>query len=152
MTSRKQGKFLVSKRFDVFKYDVLEQHWPFYDSYHSSLPTRAAIVHQTNSIQGANLDRFLSAAKKPVVPLSIQELVAQMPAPFDTLLALQNDTGLFTDLAGVLKCLSLPKQLRQMMPRAKQDSEMATALALAAMRQRIDLFEVLQGLCFFSDC
>jgi hypothetical protein len=141
---RKTG-FLVSKRYDVSKFDVPEYHWPFYDAYHDSKQCKAAVAQHTNSIQGGNLERFLTMTKSfSQVPVTVDQLVAHLSPPFNKLLACQKENGIFTNLPRVLQILSLPKWLREEMPRAESDDVMATALAVAAMRQRVDLFNELR--------
>jgi hypothetical protein len=107
---------------------------------------QAAIAQYTNSVQGDNLGTYLAQCKSFTKTSSVEQMITQLPPPFNTLLSFQHDDGLFRDLYGVLQSLQLPKYMREkdeIMPRASE-SQYATALAVAAMRQRIDLFDELQ--------
>lgn len=141
--SQPKKKFLRSKRLDISQYDTPELSWSFYDSYNKSSQTISAIEHGENSVQGYNLDKYLSLTKSFTKIPTLSEVIEHLPAPFNELVVLQKDCGQFEDLPAVLKILHLPKDLR--ISRAENDMQSATAFVIAAIRQRIDLFDQLQN-------
>lgn len=141
--SQPKKKFLRSKRLDISQYDTPELSWSFYDSYNKSSQSMVAIEHGENSVQGYNLDKYLSLTKSFTKIPTLTDVIEHLPAPFNELVVLQDDSGQFENLPAVLKILALPKDLR--ISRAESDVQSATAFAVAAIRQRIDLFDRLQN-------
>jgi hypothetical protein len=140
--SKKKHVFLQSKRFDVKKYDTPELHWSFYDSFNQSKQSTAAVEAGKTSIVGANLEKFLKKTATFTKILTLTETIEALPHPYNEVLALQREGGEFRDLPSLLRILHLPRSLK--VPRAENNLQSATALAIACMRQRIDLFDALQ--------
>lgn len=97
--------------------------------------TRLAIAQGEDSIQGSRLDKYLRLAHSSSPP-GIDR--PPLPADVETLLALQTEEGRWESLAavqGVVGELSLGQSL--------EEWRQATALALAFLRQRTELFDQL---------
>lgn len=103
----------------------------FYEAFHSCNETAQAIAAGKVSTEPRNLKSFTLPPKQP-------ETKFELPYPFPNLLHLQSFDGKWTNLELVLKCLHLPPNTN--IPNA-EDWQQATALAVAFIRQRYDLFE-----------
>ncbi len=143
----------ISNRNDLTIYDTPEITWEFYNAYHSAKPTRAAFLQGTNSIEDDNLDLFfkstLSRSKFSNLdaflaekPSTAQIRFSKLPHPFNLLCPLQDTlTGKWYDLKKVLHILKLPRDTRL---EKATIWEQASAFVIAMIRQRVELFDILQ--------
>lgn len=92
-----------------------------------SQPSVCAFKDETDSITGKNLNKYIIRSQIK----ENQKDVYTLPEPYKTLLSLQNNNGAFTDLKGVLDCLSMPPNY---FINEYSSSEVATALAVSYMR------------------
>lgn len=150
-----------------------ESHWPLYDAYHSSLTTTLAIKSGEISVDGYRLDKYVAMSNNQIKSANKKPNGPTLPSPFPALLSLQSASGKWENTEAVMECLglwplcdALLKLMCAMMPippsfalyvkdmaadhREKSyhyavasEWEVATALALASMRQNIDLFDKL---------
>jgi hypothetical protein len=126
----------LSRRYDLTPYDYENITWDFYESLHKSAPTALAREEGENSIESFRLDKYVKLSQVP--PQKPQKV--QYPPPFNKLIPLQSKTGKWMDPNQVRKVLDIPDHLTlsNTVP-----WEEATAFALAAMRIRCDLFDLL---------
>eukprot|EP00596_Hydrurales_sp_CCMP1899_P009981 CAMPEP_0119052244 /NCGR_PEP_ID=MMETSP1177-20130426/73608_1 /TAXON_ID=2985 /ORGANISM="Ochromonas sp, Strain CCMP1899" /LENGTH=617 /DNA_ID=CAMNT_0007031749 /DNA_START=399 /DNA_END=2255 /DNA_ORIENTATION=+ len=103
-----------------------------------SKPSICAFGNETDSIKGKNLNKYITQSQ---IKDHENDLVYVLPEPYKTLLSLQNNDGVFTDLEAVLDCLFMPSNYSI---KGYYGSEIATALAVSYMRQSNGLFEALQ--------
>lgn len=127
----------LSRRYDLTAYDYENITWEFYESLHKSAPTAMALKEGENSIEAFRLEKYikLTQVPRPKPPK------ADYPPPFNKLLALQTKTGKWMDPDQVRRVLDVPNDLTLSNTTPWEE---ATALALAAMRIRCDLFDLLQ--------
>jgi hypothetical protein len=143
----------LSKRNDLSMYDTPEITWEFYNAYHSAKPTRAAYLQGTNSIEDDNLDSYFKSTLSRSKFSSMESFLAEKPStastrfgklphPFNLLCPLQDPiNGKWYDLKAVLHILKLPRDTR--LEKATM-WEQASAFVVAMIRQRVELFDVLQ--------
>jgi hypothetical protein len=108
----------------------------FYAAYHKCPETRDAISQGKVSVSKKNL-----SSKPPSKAYrSNREDSVSIPPPFDLLLKLQHPDGKWKTLAPLLRCLDIDPSLKM---DNMEEWEQATAFALAKIRQRYDLFDIL---------
>lgn len=138
MTKRIQYK-------DIEKYDKFNQEnkWQFYKAFHNSLETTIARNDEVSSIRGQNLDIYVEKAKIERIETSkVQIERERLPEYLENLIALQNKkNGKWESKKDVLRCLGLPTTIKF---EYGYEWEQATAIALTAIRQNIELFHLLQ--------
>lgn len=149
------SKMLVSKKWDLTKFKTPELHWNFYDAYHRSKPVKTArkeaLEKQQDytSVEGANLEivfkRSILKEGKSALDAFLEatstDVVSPYPHPLDELIPMQDSEGKWHDLKKVLSLLNLPSSFS--LDRATE-WEQATAFAIAFIRQRLDLFDLLR--------
>jgi hypothetical protein len=92
-----------------------------------SKPSICAFGNETDSITGKNLNKYIRQSQIK----DHQNNVYVLPEPYKTILSLQNNDGVFTDLEAVLDCLFMPSNY---FINGYCSSEIATALAVSYMR------------------
>ena len=144
---------LVSQRNDLSRFDTPEITWEFYDRYHAAKPTKAAYEMRTNSIEEDNLDKFfkstMSRSKFSSMdafleerPNTAQTKYDKLPEPFNKLIPLMDPFDhKWYDLKAILHILKLPRDTRL---EKATILETASAFVLAMMRQRVEVFSLLQ--------
>eukprot|EP01038_Epipyxis_sp_PR26KG_P014975 gene14975-20146_t len=150
-------KFLKNSRYDLSKYQEVTSY-DFFDAFTNSAPTVAARTKNRIST-GLNLDKYLSITgrvttsefKKIELSNSIKYSNSKslhltggkLPVELEELLALQQTNGKFEDLVHVMTCLYIPLHVKFKQDDLLYDWQKATALAVAAMRQNYNLFDLL---------
>ena len=150
-----KSNMLVSSRWDLSKFKEPELRWSFYDAYHRCKPVKTARKEAVlaeagfTSVEGENLDKVFKrsilqggkSALDAFLEATEEKGGSPYPPPFDRLIPLQDREGKWHDLCAVLCILDLPKSYS--LARATE-WEQATAFAIATIRQRLDLFELLR--------
>jgi hypothetical protein len=112
----------------------------FYAAYLNNSMTKLALADGDNSIQGKRLDKYLALAhEKPAEVKKMREL----PTELDKLLSLQGSNGRWDDLTSVMSVLEIGDEDLQV--EGLDVWEEATALALAYLRQRSELWDHLES-------
>ena len=141
----KERKFLESKKYDVSKFEYPDTHWEFYDTFLESDMTQLGIskgVPTTADIEGDLVKyhkKAVAIRAEALKPIIIPK--EEPPEPFRTLVLLVGADGRWNNSRAVMKCLSLPVQAK--LTSTTIEWEEATAFALAAMRQKVELFYLL---------
>ena len=138
---------------DLSRFEEPELTWDFYDAYNNAKPTKAALIAQTNSVEGSNLDDYFKKTLSNSKTASLESFLQGsrpgtadakflgMPHPFNKLIPLQSEDGRWYDLKEVLKILKLPRDTR--LGKATL-WEQASAFVIALIRQRVELFAMFQ--------
>jgi hypothetical protein len=111
----------------------------FFDAFSSSAATQEAIKDGT--ISSDTLRHLNTYVKKAYAPKHAPKEPPSLPPPYDMLIPLQDRTGKWCDLPRVLAVLDLPPDTR--LGRGLEDWEEGTVFAVAAIRQRPELFSSL---------
>ena len=111
----------------------------FFDAFSSSIATQEAIKDGT--ISSDSLKHLNTYVKKAYASKHVPKETPALPPPYDLLISLQDRTGKWCDLQQVLSVLDLPPDTR--LGRGLEDWEEGTVFAVAALRQRPELFSSL---------
>lgn len=139
-TEVKEKKFLQQKRLDVSMYDTPVTSWDYFDALTNSAQSKIARDHGEVSTDLDLLEKYLKLSTK-----SLQEDIRKMQDPsmnklppyIYELVRMQEFTGKWQDLSDVLRCIGLPLSTRLNLA---TPWEMASAFALAAIRQQIEFY------------
>jgi hypothetical protein len=133
-------KTLRSKRFDVMY--IPNTTWDFFDAFTKSTPCQLAFNNE--HLSSEHLDKYMAMTHKTILEEERERNRIPrraLPPMIDELLKCQSRSGKFESLADVSRILRLPPMLIFKRRNDFEEWEKATALAVAAMRQRIEFFE-----------
>jgi hypothetical protein len=133
-------KTLRSKRFDAMY--IPNTTWDFFDAFTKSTPCQLAFNNE--HLSSEHLDKYMAMTHKTILEEERERnRIPQraLPPMIDELLKCQSRSGKFESLAEVSRILRLPPVLIFKRRNDFEEWEKATALAVAAMRQRIEFFE-----------
>jgi hypothetical protein len=133
-------KTLRSKRFDAMY--IPNTTWDFFDAFTKSTPCQLAFNNE--HLSSEHLDKYMAMTHKTILEEERERNRIPrraLPPMIDELLKCQSRSGKFESLADVSRILRLPPVLIFKRRNDFEEWEKATALAVAAMRQRIEFFE-----------
>eukprot|EP01039_Chlorochromonas_danica_P000814 gene814-884_t len=149
--SSKQPQTLISSRYAPMY--LPNTSWDFFDAFNRSLPSQMAFTDNVISTEGRNLDKYLRLHCKHLHEDELHTISItnscrlSLPSYLVKLLSYQDQSGLFKHLSQVLHVLDLSTvtlawhTIRQY--EKYEEWQLATALAMVAMRQHGEYFDLL---------